>query len=313
VSLSLNPQEFIDLHIQCEDGVLAAHRLVLAACSPFIRSLILDLGGEATSEPVLLLLPDVKMNLVQTLLQLLYAGQVTAQEGQFYSLMKLVLDLDVSASIEAEKTNAAPTKFETMPVAAGGGGTGECAYGEGMRPRKRSRIDTFDSLIMEGSSSVQQQQSRITGSVTFQHEEGGLQQMWQKPGGLVVNSLTASGVEVKQEPEEDNNSNSSSMDHHHHLTDRKGGNNSSSSGSFHPVVQASYALAPSSTNSANNNNSSQLGHFVSVSPGYQVPYRYKCPSGKNCRPVSMLRIRDVYLGSGILIFVYPSGSNPCLW
>ncbi len=266
-----NPQEFIDLHIQCEDGVLAAHRLVLAACSPFIRSLILDLGGEATTEPVLLLLPDVKMNLVQTLLQLLYAGQVTAQEGQFYSLMKLVLDLDVSASIEAEKTNAAPTKFETMPVAAGGG-SGECAYGEGIRPRKRSRIDTFDSLIMEGSSSVQLQ-SRIAGSVTFQHEEGGLQQMWQKPGGLVVNSLTASGVEVKQEPEEDN-SNSSSMDHHHHLTDRKGGNNnsSSSSGSFHPVVQASYALAPSSTNSANNNNnSSQLGHFVSVSPGYQVP------------------------------------------
>ncbi len=264
------PQEFIDLHIQCEDGVLAAHRLVLAACSPFIRSLILDLGGEATSDPVLLLLPDVKMNLVQTLLQLLYAGQVTAQEGQFYSLMKLVLDLDVSASIEAEKTNAAPTKFETMPVAAGG--SGECAYGEGMRPRKRSRIDTFDSLIMEGSHSVQQQQqSRITGSVTFQHEEGGLQQMWQKPGGLVVNSLTASGVEVKQEPEEDN-SNSSSMDHHHHLTDRKGGNNnSSSSGSFQSVVQASYALAPSSTNSANNNNSSsQLGHFVSVSPGYQV-------------------------------------------
>ncbi len=300
MSLFLNPQEFIDLHIQCEDGVLAAHRLVLAACSPFIRSLILDLGGEATTEPVLLLLPDVKMNLVQTLLQLLYAGQVTAQEGQFYSLMKLVLDLDVSASIEAEKTNAAPTKFETMPVAAGVGGSGECAYGEGMRPRKRSRIDTFDSLIMEGSSSVQQQQSRIAGSVTFQHEEGGLQQMWQKPGGLVVNSLTASGVEVKQEPEEDN-SNSSSMDHHHHhLTDRKGGNNNSSSsgGSFHPVVQASYALAPSSTNSANNNNSSQLGHFVSVSPGYQVPcVRYKFPSGKNCRPVSVLRIRDVYLGS----------------
>jgi hypothetical protein len=43
---------------------MAAHRLVLAACSPFLKSLILDLGETAStscsSEPILLVLPDVK-------------------------------------------------------------------------------------------------------------------------------------------------------------------------------------------------------------------------------------------------------------
>jgi BTB/POZ domain len=46
---------------------MAAHRLVLAACSPFLRSLINDLStNEAANinEPLLLVLPDVKVGTI---------------------------------------------------------------------------------------------------------------------------------------------------------------------------------------------------------------------------------------------------------
>jgi hypothetical protein len=229
------------------------------------------------------------VSLVQTLLEFLYAGQVTAQEGQFYSLMKLVYDLDIVASIEAEKTNAQPTKFETVPVLVmsslrgdyddmnGGGVSGGGPF-SGIRPRKRSRLDTFDSLILEDSShSLQISSASRTGLGSHHGSSCGSsiseqQQLWQKP--LVVNSLTASGVEVKQEPEEKPLC-EESLDHNHHSE----GKNSQG------FSKASYGLAVSSgtlsTNSANNNSSctttatsssgtAQLGHFVSVSPGYQV-------------------------------------------
>jgi hypothetical protein len=102
-------------------------------------------------------------------------------------------------------------------------------------------------------------------SSSRQQAEGSAQQLWQKPH-LAVNSLTASGVEVKQEPEEkpplcDEDEDSRNSFEHQGKGSSLGLMRSSSS---------SYCL--NSTNTANNNSSSnsQLGHFVSVSPGYQV-------------------------------------------
>ena len=76
--------------------------------------------------------------------------------------------------------------------------------------------------------------------------------LWGKSGGLVVNSLTASGVEVKQEPEEKP---SMSEERQYDHTDLR-----------QALKQANFNL---SSNSVNNN---QLNHFMSVNPGYQVDY-----------------------------------------
>ena len=51
--------------------------------------------------------------MVQALIHFLYTGTVVTQEGQFYSLMKLVYALNINASIEAESTKALPTIFRT--------------------------------------------------------------------------------------------------------------------------------------------------------------------------------------------------------
>ena len=60
----------------------------------------------------------MRASLVQALIHFLYTGTVVTQEGQFYSLMKLVYALNINASIEAESTAAQPTVLGTtvLPV-----------------------------------------------------------------------------------------------------------------------------------------------------------------------------------------------------
>ena len=239
-------KEFVDVHIQCEDGTIATHTVILSIASPFLRRLLeteqeLTAESRLSREPLVLVLPDVKVCLVQALLEFLYTGSVTTQEDQFYNLMKLVYDLDINASIEAEKTCVEPTKFDITPISKNVNGF-DC---QSCRPRKRARIDTFDSTfnaLFEASNNVQNTSKSI--NMTSQESLN----LWAKSGGLVVNSLTASGVEVKQEPEEKPPLSDQAAD-------------------MRQVLNKASFNHSLSTNSINNN---QLGHFVSVNPGYQV-------------------------------------------
>ena len=101
--------------------------MMLAVSSPFLRTLFTNSSsgadnvpaGAQEQEPVLLVLPEVKISLVQALIHFLYTGKVVTQEGQFYSLMKLVYALNINASIEAESTTDSPTLFKTKISSSG--------------------------------------------------------------------------------------------------------------------------------------------------------------------------------------------------
>ena len=142
---------------------------------------------------------------------------MVTQEGQFYSLMKLVYALNINASIEAESTKALPTIFRTsiLPIKEEAGE--EC--GVCCSSNKRRKRDSENNLLSVPSL------NRPT---------------------LAVNSLTASGVIVKEE-----------MDEKPQVHE---------SFSLGDGVLASGVTGPG-TNQANNN---QLGHFVSVEAGYQI-------------------------------------------
>ena len=93
--------------------------MMLAVASPFLKQLFSLAGsdtvpaGAQDQEPLYIVLPEVKISLVQALLHFLYTGNVVTQEGQFYSLMKLVYALNINASIDAESTPNNPTQFKT--------------------------------------------------------------------------------------------------------------------------------------------------------------------------------------------------------
>jgi len=103
-------QEYVDLTIYCEDGVVHAHQMLLATASPFLKLLFQSSPLYGTDD-ISLILPEVKVCLVQALVHFVYTGTVVSKEDHFYSLMKLVYALNMNASIEAESTNEKPTSF----------------------------------------------------------------------------------------------------------------------------------------------------------------------------------------------------------
>ncbi len=109
-------QEYVDLTIYCEDGVVRAHQMLLATASPFLK-LLFQTSPLYGVDDISLILPEVKACLVQALVHFVYTGTVVSKEDHFYSLMKLVYALNMNASIEAESTNEKPTTFSAPLVA----------------------------------------------------------------------------------------------------------------------------------------------------------------------------------------------------
>lgn len=103
-------QDFVDVTIYCEDGVVRAHQMLLAVASPFLK-LLFQTSPLYGIEDICIILPETKACLVQALIHFVYTGTVISKEDHFYSLMKLVYALSINASIEAESTNARPTAF----------------------------------------------------------------------------------------------------------------------------------------------------------------------------------------------------------
>ena len=233
----------MDVHIQCEDGVVSAHQMMLAVASPFLKQLFQAAGldkipaGVQDHEPLQLVLPEVKTSLVQALLHFLYTGNVVTQEGQFYSLMKLVYALNINASIEAESTPDSPTLFNTLiraPSAQLNTGPTTCTCG-GSLSSKTGKFD-IDS------------ENNLLNSISFN----------KVTNGLAVNSFTASGVVVKEELEEKPSFLSDLVDDKNLKAD------------FGSLLSEPSSQQVNPTTTTNNNNNNQLGHFVSVNPGFQV-------------------------------------------
>eukprot|EP00096_Caligus_rogercresseyi_P000320 TRINITY_DN1072_c3_g1_i1.p1 TRINITY_DN1072_c3_g1~~TRINITY_DN1072_c3_g1_i1.p1 ORF type:complete len:776 (-),score=325.35 TRINITY_DN1072_c3_g1_i1:1961-4288(-) len=103
-------QDYVDLNIYCEDGVVKAHQMLLAVASPFLK-LLFQTSPNYGLDEISIILPEVKSCLVQALIHFVYTGTVVSKEDHFYSLMKLVYALNINASIEAESTNEKPTTF----------------------------------------------------------------------------------------------------------------------------------------------------------------------------------------------------------
>ena len=66
---------FTDVTILCDDGKLLAHKIVLAAVSPFLRH-VLDVETNNTGQTTIVM-PEVRKEIVQQLLDFLYTGIMT--------------------------------------------------------------------------------------------------------------------------------------------------------------------------------------------------------------------------------------------
>ena len=78
---------FTDVTILCDDGKLLAHKIVLAAVSPFLCH-VLEREGESGghSGQTTIVMPDIRREIVQQLLDFLYTGVMKVSNSVALSL-----------------------------------------------------------------------------------------------------------------------------------------------------------------------------------------------------------------------------------
>ncbi|XP_006566223.2 zinc finger E-box-binding homeobox 1 isoform X4 [Apis mellifera] len=80
-----------DTTLACQDGMLRAHRLVLAACSPYFERVFKEHYGE---QPILIL-KGVAVEEMECLLDFMYRGSIDVAEEHLPSLIKTATDLEI--------------------------------------------------------------------------------------------------------------------------------------------------------------------------------------------------------------------------
>ncbi|KAF7990279.1 hypothetical protein HCN44_000084 [Aphidius gifuensis] len=80
-----------DTTLSCQGGMLRAHRLVLAACSPYFERVFKEHYGE---QPILIL-KGIAVEEMECLLDFMYRGSINVTEEHLPSLIKTATDLEI--------------------------------------------------------------------------------------------------------------------------------------------------------------------------------------------------------------------------
>ncbi|KAB7504652.1 Protein bric-a-brac 1 [Armadillidium nasatum] len=131
--------QLVDVTLLCDGGSYPAHRLVLAACSPYFHQLFTKLP---TQHP-LVYLRDVRQAELEALLEFIYRGEVSVANSELTGLIKIAESLrikglgdvsqrDPAPSGRPEKRSATPFSNSSSPNSCG-------------RARKAPRIATNES------------------------------------------------------------------------------------------------------------------------------------------------------------------------
>ncbi|XP_014479112.1 PREDICTED: zinc finger and BTB domain-containing protein 14-like isoform X2 [Dinoponera quadriceps] len=89
-----------DVTLACQGGMLRAHRLVLAACSPYFERVFKEHYGE---QPILIL-KGVAVEEMECLLDFMYRGSIDVAEQHLPSLIKTATDLEIRG-LSGEQNN----------------------------------------------------------------------------------------------------------------------------------------------------------------------------------------------------------------
>lgn len=80
----LDNQAFVDCTLACEGRLIKAHKMILAACSPYLHTIL----EENTSKHPIIFLPHLKYSDIRALVDYMYCGEVNISFGHLPSLLK---------------------------------------------------------------------------------------------------------------------------------------------------------------------------------------------------------------------------------
>ncbi|XP_029158654.1 zinc finger and BTB domain-containing protein 14-like isoform X1 [Nylanderia fulva] len=98
-----------DATLACQGGMLRAHRLVLAACSPYFERVFKEHYGE---QPILIL-KGVAVEEMECLLDFMYRGSIDVAEEHLPSLIKTATDLEIRGLSGEQKTQESSRNLYT--------------------------------------------------------------------------------------------------------------------------------------------------------------------------------------------------------
>ncbi|XP_071541596.1 uncharacterized protein [Panulirus ornatus] len=129
--------QLVDVTLLCDGGSYPAHRLVLAACSPYFHQLFTRLP---TQHP-LIYLRDVKQAELEALLEFIYRGEVSVANSELTGLIKIAESLrikglgDVSQRDQQTNTGEKRASSPISPTSPGAHNHNPC-------PKKAPRLST---------------------------------------------------------------------------------------------------------------------------------------------------------------------------
>ncbi|TRY61961.1 hypothetical protein TCAL_08408 [Tigriopus californicus] len=112
-----NEPSFIDVTLSCGGHKYGAHRVLLAASSPYFKDLFQDNVG---SHPIIILRETSPKDLA-AILEFMYNGQVNVPQEQVQSLLKTATDLQIKGLAQYQD---APGKKGPPALGPGGNGAG---------------------------------------------------------------------------------------------------------------------------------------------------------------------------------------------
>jgi len=116
-------KEFFDVTLCCDNGSdrVGAHKVILAACSPFFRRILGGLNSQGpggTSNHPLLYLKGIQKKELQAVLNFMYHGEVNVAQESLNAFLSCAEELAVKGLTTDSKPMAAPSTSAKAPAGA---------------------------------------------------------------------------------------------------------------------------------------------------------------------------------------------------
>lgn len=181
-------EELTDLEVVCRDGRLAAHRMVLAAFSPFLRRLLQGWGGEEWGEHPSLLLPEVAVEEVREWVRCIYSNTIPQGEG-VREMCRLLTSPHPGQTDRGEVEREVTTEEEQ-------GAVNELVEeGEG----ERTKCQNGTNLVSEVDSDKGKSDTEDENELGDEKEEDLLKELWEIEAKEAEVISTEAGVEEAKE------------------------------------------------------------------------------------------------------------------
>ena len=163
-------ENLVDVTIGCESTFLKAHKVDLAACSPYFQSLFM---ANPCKHPIVIL-KDVKFQDLKLLVEFMYRGEVTVSHEQLPSLLKTAETLQIKQlaqmttqpGIESPSSSAARKKRKRVRTKKMGAAGDPAASGDSdsNSPAKQSAVSMQSGYRSEQAPGDNENDATIDGS-----------------------------------------------------------------------------------------------------------------------------------------------------